>query len=93
MTSLFDSSVYDARRAVEWAEIDLTYLMKDLAQSAEGNVTLEVINRPAVSSRFWWRFTWTGADGEQHTQEAQTLGLCLWRVAIHEKKLRAKVYK
>lgn len=92
MSSLFDTEVYQARRAIEWAEIDLDYFLKDLAGDDEQKrpVRLEVHSRPSVRTRFWWMLTWIGADGEEHRMEGETMQLCLWRAAVREKKLREK---
>ncbi len=93
MTSLFDSTVYAARQFVEWAEIDLEYLLKDLATNGQGPAKLEVHYRPDVASRHWWILRWRGQDGELHSESAQTLHLCLWRAAIREKHIRERIEK
>lgn len=93
MTSLFDSAVYQRRNATPWAEIDLPYFLADLAQNGEGPTSLQVNKRPSVSSRLWWTLTWKSVDGEEHRAEAQTMGLCLWRAAEMELRLRAKEEK
>ncbi|SRR6266567_1075746 len=93
MSSLFESEVYQARRAIPWAEIDLEYFLRDLARDSYDvpqPVSLSVISRPSVSSRFWWVLTWIGEDGEERTMAAATLELCLWRAAVREKQLREK---
>ena len=91
MTSLFDSMVYQTRRAVEWAEIDLEYFLKDIAMNGQGPAKLEVRYRPDVASRYWFSIKWRSEDGEQHSEGAQTLQLCLWRAAIREKQIRERV--
>ncbi|SRR6266566_7806820 len=93
MTSLFDTTVYQARRAVEWAEIDLEYFLKDIAINGQGPATLGVHYRPDVSTRYWWTITWKSVDGEQHHMSAQTMQLCLWRAAIRERQIREKQEK
>ena len=93
MTSLFDTEVYQARRAIEWAEIDLDYFLKDLTgDDPQGRpAVLMVHSRPSVRTRFWWTLQWHGVDGEEHRTEGETMQLCLWRAAVREKKLREKL--
>lgn len=92
MSSLFDSTVYQARREMEWAEIDLDYFLKDLAgdDTQKRPVRLEVHARPSVRTRFWWTLTWHGVDGQEHQMSGETMQLCLWRAACREKQLRAQ---
>jgi hypothetical protein len=92
-SSAFESDVYQARQEMPWAEIDLKYFLKILAQDTYDvpqPVSLSVVSRPSVSTRFWWVLTWFGEDGEERTMAAATLELCLWRAAVREKQLRDK---
>lgn len=93
MTSLFDSAVYEARRAIEWAEIVPEDFLKDVVLNGQGLATLGCNYRPDVSTRFWWTIVWKSIDGEQHSASAQTMQLCLWRAAVREKQIREKVEK
>lgn len=114
MGSLFDSQVYDARKRVPWAEIDLLQLAREAAMSGadadqklpeaadtclhgrryysgKNDFQLTVQYRGDVASRFWYTVEWTGEDGERHSVSAQEIDLCLWRVAISELNIRARI--
>jgi len=91
MTSLFESRVYQREKHTPWARIDLIRFMKEMALSADKEtVSLHVIYRPSVASRFWWVLSWIGPDGERYEAEAQHLDKCLWRAAEIQLQLEAK---
>jgi hypothetical protein len=93
MSSMFETDVYQARQITPWANINLEYFLRDLARDSYDipqPVSLSVVSRPSVSSRFWWVITWMSIDGEERTMAAATLELCLWRAAVREKQLRDK---
>ncbi len=91
MSSLFDSEVYQRRRATPCTRIDIEALLKRIAlhqDDGEGHqlvdVTLTVHYRPDVASRFWWSLQWKAEDGEERILWAQELDLLLWRAATSE---------
>jgi hypothetical protein len=93
MSSLFETDVYQTRQITPWANINLEYFLRDLARDSYDipqPVSLSVVSRPSVASRFWWVITWMSIDGEERTIAAATLELCLWRAAVREKQLRDK---
>jgi hypothetical protein len=93
MSSAFESDVYQIQQIIPWAEIDLEYFLRDLARDSYDipqSVSLSVVSRPSVASRFWWVITWMSIDGEERTMAAATLKLCLMRAAVREKELRDK---
>ena len=97
MTSLFESEVYQRRRATPCAEINVEDLLKTFAlnwpDDANGNplvlnglesVTLTAFYRRDVSSRFWFTLRWIAADGQERYVQGQELQLTLWRAATSE---------
>jgi len=94
---MFESEVYQRETHTPFTRIDLIGFMKTMALDGSNfekqqnhEVTLSVVYRKSVATRFWWTLSWIGADGERHEQSGQELQKCLWRAVTSQVKQEAE---
>lgn len=100
MGSWFDSKVYERRRRNPWMTPGLISFAKDVLMNEGGRrflgneetpdqgVTLTIINRPDVASRFWYTLEWSAASGQRRSVSSQEYNLLMWRAAVTEQDAR-----